>query len=133
MNEINKNVIEIGVCEGRHEMPVSEFIFGQELDPTAVDELEATAEQKIRDLINARNFESFGFYGRALEEEFWIGSRFGEDDPVIYRTDCEIRIYATGLTVAVLAVVKAACKHAISVSVMHYNRGTNTYYEQKIQ
>ncbi len=42
-------VLECGLCKGRHEMPVDEYIFPQVIDdPTDLDSLERTCEDFIR-------------------------------------------------------------------------------------
>lgn len=43
-------VLKVGVCESRHEMPVDTFIFPQVVDPLNVDKLEKDAELKLTSL-----------------------------------------------------------------------------------
>lgn len=44
-----------------------------------------------------------------------------------------MHLYATGLTMALLAVLNACKKHSIPVVVFHYNRDTGDYDPQKIK
>lgn len=94
-------VLKIGVCKGRHEMPCDFYIFGSEIkDPTDVKSLELEAEASISALVKDSN--------------------------------TRLEIYITGLTVAVIAVLKTAIKYSVNVVAMHYDTRTGKYYEQKI-
>ena len=45
----NKNLVSMALCEGRHEIPeaIDGSIFGNELDPLAVRDLEEEAKNKL--------------------------------------------------------------------------------------
>ena len=92
-----EKILKIGVCEGRHEMPVEKYIYGQQVNPLDVNELETQAEKRLLEL----------------------------------KGDCnQLHLYVTGLTVAVIAAIKAAIKMFDSVVLLHYNRDSNSYYHQ---
>lgn len=47
--------------------------------------------------------------------------------------DCKyLMVYVTGLTAAMLAVVKVCADRGISLTAMHYNRDTGDYYPQVV-
>ena len=95
-----EKILKIGVCEGRHEMPVEKYIYGQQVNPLDVNELETQAEKRLLEL----------------------------------KGDCnQLHLYVTGLTVAVIAAIKAAIKMFDSVVLLHYNRDSNSYYQQKFK
>ena len=71
--------VNIGVCSGRHEMPVDNFVFNEILDPTDVKTLEETASEWYRETV------------LPLKEEGY---------------SVDINIYVTGLTVATVAILK---------------------------
>lgn len=48
---LDKPIYKIGLCEGRHPLPVTEYVFGSIEDPTDVDGLEEVAEEFFRNLI----------------------------------------------------------------------------------
>lgn len=75
-----KAEVNLGVCAGRHEMPVDNFIFDKIEDPTDVKALEAKALEWYRSNVTP------------LREE---------------GLNVDINIYVTGLTVATVAIVKA--------------------------
>ena len=83
MNEVNvkSKVLNIGVCNGRHDLPCKEFVFDKIEDPTNVSELEERA---------------YTYLTRQIIENCVV-------------EDCNIRlnIYITGLTVATLAIENA--------------------------
>lgn len=48
----DKPIYKIGLCEGRHPLPVNEYVFGSVIeDPTDVDGLEEVAEEFFKNLI----------------------------------------------------------------------------------
>ena len=113
MNEQNVKlkVINIGVCNGRHDLPCSEFVFDKIEDPTNVAELEERA---------------YTYLTRQIIENC-----------VIENCNIRLNLYITGLTVATLAIENALIAlerkywlKNITVYFMHYDKATNTYYEQ---
>ena len=42
-------------------------------------------------------------------------------------------LYVTGLSVALVATLNACRDRGITVKLMHYNKDTGTYYEQKVK
>lgn len=47
--------------------------------------------------------------------------------------DCsELTVYVTGLTPAMLAVVRACAERGIALVAMHFDRESGTYYPQKV-
>lgn len=95
-----EKILKIGVCEGRHEMPVDKYIYGQQVNPLDVIGLETQAEKRLLEL----------------------------------KGDCnQLHLYVTGLTVAVIATLKMAMEMFDSVVLLHYNRDSNSYYQQKFK
>lgn len=48
----DKPIYKVGLCEGRHPLPVNEYVFGSVIeDPTDVNGLEEVAEEFFRNLI----------------------------------------------------------------------------------
>ena len=110
MKEVNvkSKVLNIGVCSGRHDLPCSEFVFDKIEDPTNVAELERDAYMY--------------FFNNCVADTYYT----------------RVNIYITGLTVATLAIENALIHlerqgylKDTAVYFMHYNKDTNSYYEQK--
>lgn len=47
MNNETLKVLKVGVCEGRHQMPCTQFVFGTSVDPTDMVGLQATADAAV--------------------------------------------------------------------------------------
>ena len=86
----------MGLCAGRHDVPVQDFIFKEILNPTDYQWMEATAERAIPSNCN------------------------------------ELDIYVTGLTPAMLAVVKVCERRGITLTAMNFDRETGKYLEQLV-
>lgn len=98
--EIN-DILKIGVCKGRHEMPCNFYVYEQTIeDPTDVTSLDGQAEE---------------FFKRIETKEK------------------EIEIFVTGLTVALISILKVAVKKYDHVVLMHYDVKTATYYKQIVK
>lgn len=115
-----KKTLNFGVCEGRHEMPVNGYIFPAEITAEEMRNPEGLTNR-------ARGFFTGEFAG--MDATTRIIS-YGYDDICVTVPDCEVRLYATGLTVAVLAAVKALHQLCVPVTVMHYDRESGDYFEQ---
>lgn len=121
-------ILRVAVCAARHPFPVGVCpIFEQTIDdPTRVDLLERRANARVWDLmpkhprVVSAYFDLGDPWGYGTDEVVW------EPDPVV------VEVYATGLTVALLAVIKAAKRYADAVVVMHYDRETGNYVRQEV-
>jgi hypothetical protein len=107
--------LKIGVCAGRHEIPVKDFVFG-ELSPEQITNpanLQKIAEKRFFEIRNAAK-EVVGI----TNGQYWRP---------------EVQIYATGLTVALLAIINVAKINGHSkITVMHYDRESGNYFPQNI-
>lgn len=123
-----ESIIRVAVCAARHPFPAGVCpIFEQTIsDPTRVDWLEKRANSKIWSLLPKHAVAVDSYYD--LGDPWGYGSYevAWEPDPVV------VEIYATGLTVALLAIIKAAKKYTDTVTVMHYDRETGNYFRQEV-
>lgn len=114
--------IEIGLCASRHPLPVSEYIFGFEVDPTDFPNLEEDAYERLEKLLPDARRSVASLTNQADYT----------DVPVWFR-EVELVIYVTGLTCALIAAINAARRLNVkSITLMHYNRDTNDYLEQTV-
>lgn len=111
--------VNVGVCSGRHEMPVDNFVFDTIEDPTNVNALEETAWKWYRDTVLPLRKEGF---------------------------NVDINIYVTGLTVATVAILKVlvdrhewaidddypARVHNGEIFLWHFDAVGKKYYSQSI-
>ena len=56
------NKMNLGLCKGRHEMPVNNYIFENTINPLDVDGLEATAVK----VLNKFNLKELNLYATSL-------------------------------------------------------------------
>lgn len=117
-----KKIIRIGVCEGRHDMPVDGYIFKKIEDPTDVGKLQEIAEEYFAKL-----------FAELPHKTCYYPDEWGNDHCSI-KIDGKVEIYATGLTVAVIAAIKAALYYYTyyDVAIMHYDSVKGNYYPQKM-
>lgn len=107
--------ISLGLCKGRHEMPVKDFVFNGELNPTDINEINHQARKWLTTL-NKRFSKSTGYN---LED----------------CTSVNFEIYVTGLTVALIEVInvlKLSLKDNVSITLKHFDREANNYFPQQV-
>ena len=99
--------LEVGLCQGRHEMPVTDFVFMNEVNPLDVRGLESKAEASLLRLL-----------GLAADES--------REQAV------HVEIYVSGLTVALVAAMNVCMAYRWLLTLWHYNRETGTYFPQDV-
>ena len=111
-----------GLCKGRHELPCEVFLFNGEISPLNVLWLEKIARYSLQ------------CEAHRTETCVWNIRFNGEYDEAFFDfpEEATVTIYVTGLTVALIAVLNVLRSYKASVVLMHYDRETNTYYEQKV-
>lgn len=114
---MNDNVISVGLCEARHEMPVSEFVFGNSIDPTDFAGMSKTCMKWLE----ANCGIHVAYQGIALN---------ALDESPIYTSDVHVNLYVTGLTAACAAFIQACAYNGVGLSLMHYDRESGDYIEQ---
>jgi hypothetical protein len=110
--------LKLGLCAGRHDMPVDGYIFEDAVNPTDVIALEDKAIKRLKAL--------FPFV------EVSIGRMPNQADytdvPVYIRG--ELDLYVTGLTTALVAVLNACRLLGVDVTLWHFDRDAEAYYSQ---
>lgn len=112
--------MEVGLIKGRHEIPVEEYIF---------DEIEdvfdfAVMEKKIKSFL----LEKVG-----IETHYGCCINQADDVCVEYfESEEELVVYVTGLTAVTAELIRVCMLNGVRLTLMHYDRNTNSYREQKI-
>lgn len=101
--------VVVGLCAGRHEMPVSEYIFDT-VEPTDFDGMEKTVGTFVLERVGL--------------------STFWRNDEIYVRGNAELIVYVTGLTACTAEVVATCAKNGICLTLIHYNRESGMYEEQ---
>ena len=101
---MNMKILKYGVCAGRHDLPVEDYIFPAELSSELIADPETLQEMALEKLMAA-----------------------------VSDCETELELYVTGLTVAVIAVIEAAKKLDLPVTLYHYNKVKGEYYAQHLK
>ena len=110
-------VINVGLCEGRHEIPgVTEFIFGNSINPTDFDAMFKTAMRWAAEHCDIRTDYAVPINGM--------------EDCMSYTSDVRVNLYVTGLTAATAAVIKVCALNGIGLTLKHYDRESGQYIDQ---
>lgn len=112
--------IILGLCKGRHEMPVEDYIFEQEINPTDVSGITDVAYSKLREL-----------YPECRVVTTCMPNQADYTDVPVYKRG-HLDLYATGLTVALIAVINVCKSLGIDVVLYHYDRESGEYYPQHV-
>lgn len=110
-----KNTINAGLCKGRHEMPVSAFIFDEIKDYQIFDF--KWQDKVVSDYIVANCMPEW-----YVPQDTTIATG--------YRCDTHLNLYVTGLTALTAAVIKQCCYYGVGLSLWHYDTATGEYKEQ---
>lgn len=106
-----KNIknVKVGLVEGRHDLPVSDFIY-QEGDITFPLDMKKLAQIADKRLSEAGAVSSF-------EDRF---------------NPSQIDVYVTGLTAATTAVIRVALMKGYLLTLYHFERDSQTWLPQQI-
>lgn len=118
---IPDNAVVVGLCAGRHDMPVGEFIFPTEVDPTDFEGMQHTVDAFLDNRV-----------GTHLSN---YGTRFNDNelsDIEVTTGDRPLVVYVTGLTACVAAVIRGCVYRGIELTLMHYDRTTGAYLPQVV-
>lgn len=110
--------IYVGLCALRHEMPVTEFIYPNSVDPTDFVGMKAVFDRFLLDRV-----------GIHTETRLALNQRYDEDVPC-YRGDKALVVYVTGLTACVATVIAECAKNGVALTLMHYDRESEEYIPQ---
>lgn len=112
--------VEVGLVKGRHEMPVSRYVFEAIADPTDFEVMALVASdfvlQEVGIIIRV---------GRPLNSADYT-------DLPCYTGARELVVYVTGLTAATAAVIKVCAIYGVHLTLMHYDRTAGGYVPQRI-
>lgn len=109
----------VGLCAGRHNLPVSNYIFDEINDPTDFAGMRKTAAQWVDAHCD-------------LHRSFGAGLNQLDYTDVAVCVGTPLTIYVTGLTAALTAVLSVCAQCGISVTLMHYDRDTGEYLPQQV-
>ena len=112
--------IKVGLIKGRHEMPVSNYIFDEINDVLDFDNM----NKQIVNFIN-NNISVYAAYGCGINQ-------IGYEDVEVLTSDTKLIVYVTGLTSVTAELIKVCALKGISLTLMHYDRESGDYLPQVI-
>lgn len=123
-----EKILNMAVCEGRHNIP--------QATDGAIFDRQLTAEQ-IKDVQYLYDIAYWNIWAACLphyknKETGWLKPSEFEVDVLLVCEGVQLNLYVTGLTVAVIAAIKAAKSHEINVTLWHYDKDNDNYYPQEI-
>lgn len=111
--------VVVGLVEGRHPLPVSEYIFTGELTMNFYH-----LEKVIREFIETKV---------GVHTHFGMGVNQSEySDIEVYFGDKALVVYVTGFTPATAALCKVCALNGVDLTLMHYDFASATYKAQRI-
>jgi len=119
MKKTVQNVIRVGVgvCQGRHEMPITEYVFENIPDPMDFEGMEKTAKEFLFQKAYPINTKKYIACADADVRDWYAG---------------QLDLYVTGLTSAVFAIVNAALSLGYEITLWHFNKETGEYLPQQV-
>lgn len=116
------NKIVVGLCEGRHDMPVVRFLLPNtcSMDFNALESSIKVRLDKAAKELGLYHYETF-----YVEE-------WGSDDSACYLDIDELDVYVSGFSPAIVAVINVCHKWNIKLTLFHYDRETATYLAQQV-
>jgi hypothetical protein len=109
------------LCAGRHEMPANDgAIFPGEINPLDVAGLEVQARKRLLEMFP--------------EWKQGYGSLPNQICPtdILVAVRGELRLYVTGLSVALVAVINACRWMGVDLTLLHFDRESGEYYPQMV-
>lgn len=120
---IPTDAVVVGLCAGRHDMPVEEFIFPQVADPTDFAGMQHTVDEFLADRVGVHY--AYGPRYNAVATDV-------EDDVEFFAGDHPLVVYVTGLTACVAAVISACAHNGVDLMLIHYDRASGGYVPQVV-
>lgn len=120
---IPENAVVVGLCAGRHDMPVSDFIFPQVVDPTDFRGMSRTVDAFLDTRVGTHISWGPRRNAASMDDEDGVEFICG-DRPLV--------VYVTGLTACVAAVIRSCVYNGVDLTLLHYDRTTGEYIPQVV-
>lgn len=108
--------ITVGLCRGRHDLPVDEYIFDKIERPNDFPEL----ERHILAFLTERVGINPNACGQGINQN-------DSTDVRIFRGMRDLHVYVTGLSQASTTLVSVCLRNGVNLTLWHYDSNTDTY------
>lgn len=102
--------MKVGLCRGRHNLPVEGYIFGEVVDVHDFTSMQEIADKYVRENCNVREIM--------------------DDDGESRYVGGSLEVYVTGLTALTAAVMAACMWYGVSLTLYHFDRDSGEYIPQ---
>lgn len=130
------DAVVVGLCAGRHDMPVKEFIFPQVVDPTDFEGMKSVAMDFIKSHVGTKPSMHGPLYNYCGVHPGYDGYGGIDWESIDYMDfmdgDKPLVVYVTGLTACVAAVISACVSCGVDLTLMHYDRASGGYLPQVV-
>lgn len=121
IQKITNTIVEVGLIKGRHPLPVSSYIFDDEI--ANVHDYEEISHHIYRFIQS-----NVGYH-----EEVGVGLNQADyTDNLVYKGDKILKVYITGLTAVSTSLVAICAHYGIKLLLMHYDITSGEYKEQAL-
>mgnify|MGYP000961133140 CR=1 FL=1 len=130
------------LCAGRHDVPANDgAIFPSEIDPLNVDGLQQEANFALACVFGGWRYyccdSCGGDYVPVDTDAYYCpicgaNGNHGWGDYYSIVDPCKLRLYVTGLSVALVAALNACQELGIDVELLHFDRASGDYYSQEV-
>ena len=111
----------VGLINGRHEMPVSDYIFNSSIENVFdFDAIDTHIYEWINTNVGIRKTDGIGL------------NSVGYTDDEVLQGNKDLVVYITGLTCITAALIRCCAYNGVSLTLMHYNSATGEYVPQVI-
>lgn len=110
----------VGLINGRHDLPVTEFIFDSIEDVLDFQSIRNGIADFLNNEVGIKTVD-----GSAINQ-------FDYTTVQILRGENELVVYITGLTPVVAELIRQCALNGVSLTLMHYDREANAYVPQNI-
>lgn len=114
---INRDLVifKLGTVRGRHQMPVENYIFEEDITDFNIIQIESHIEKYLKNLLEA--YCEMQAPCLTLEE-------------LRERCDFRIDLYITGLTSVTTSAIKMCRRQGLNLTIFHYDPTTQDYQKQ---
>ena len=116
-----ENEIVLGLIKSRHEIPVEEYVLDYVSNPSDF--------AGIMEEINKRLYPLFSFLPGTVR---YI-NQIGEGEVKVIKADRPLRVYVTGFSPALAALINWCFRWGVELTLMHYSPQEDKYLPQKMR
>lgn len=119
-NKNENEVVTVGLCAGRHDLPVTDYIFSDVADVFDYERINNTVMEFLRDKVGVSVEFGCGLnQASGIDSEVYVGNK-------------ALVVYVTGLTALTVAVVRACALNGVELTLMNYDRESQEYVPQHV-